>query len=75
MRRKQRTGPEKNFPYYKIQYWDDFSICWMYLPKSFPDPRKAEDFALTFGKRYRIGNKYRIIEVLRNGENTLKTSE
>jgi len=72
---KKYTENKKDYPYYKIQYWDDFSICWMNLHKTFPDPQKAENFVLTLGKKYRIGNKYRIIEVLQNGQEIFKTSE
>lgn len=75
MKRTRRTSNIKGFPYYKIQYWDDFSICWMYLHKTFPDPQKAENFVLTLGKKYRIGSKYRIMEVTREGQEPVKTSE
>jgi len=74
MNRRKRTGPAKEFPYYKIQYWDDFSICWLYIHKTFTDPLKAENFVLTIGKKYRVA-KYRIIEVMPGGEQTIKTSE
>ena len=71
----KRTRHPKDFPYYKIQYWDEFSICWVYIHKTFSDPQKAENFVLTLGKKYRIGGKYRIMEVTRNGQNPFKTSD
>ena len=74
MKRRKRAGPVPDFPYYKIQYWDEFSICWVYIHKTFPDPQKAENFALTLGKKYRIGDKYRIMEVMGSGEKPFKTS-
>ena len=75
MKRTRRTENTKDFPYYKIQYWDDFSICWVSLHKTFPDPQTAENFVLTLGKKYRIGSKYRIMEVTRQGQEPIKTSE
>ena len=73
MKRKKHTERREDFPYYKIQYWDEFSICWVYIHKTFPDPQKAENFALTLGKKYKIGKKYRIMEVMRNGQEPFKT--
>jgi len=75
MKRTRHSENTKDFPYYKIQYWDEFSICWVYIHKTFSDPQKAENFVLTLGKKYRIGSKYRIMEVTRNGQNPFKTSE
>ena len=75
MKRTKHSENAKDFPYYKIQYWDEFSICWVYIHKTFSDPQKAENFVLTLGKKYRIGSKYRIMEVTRNGQNPFKTSE
>jgi len=75
MKREKHTKYIKDFAYYKIQYWDEVSICWADIPKTFPEPQKAENFVLTIGKKYRIGNKYRIMEVMRNGRKTFKTSE
>ncbi len=75
MRRKTGSKQTNEFPHYKIQHWDEFSICWVNLRKSFPDPQKAEDFVRIVGKRYRIGNKYRVIEVTKGGEKIIKTSE
>jgi hypothetical protein len=74
MKRKKHTEHIKDFPYYKIQYWDEFSICWVYIHKTFPDPQKAENYALIIGKRYKIGKKYRIMEVMPNGQKPFKTS-
>jgi len=68
MKRKKQTELIRDFPYYKIQYWDEFSICWVYIPKTFSDPQKADNFALTIGK------KYRIMEVVRNGQKPFKAS-
>lgn len=73
--KRRHSEPIKDFPHYKIQYWDEFSICWVYIPKTFPDPQKAENFVLTLGKKYRIGSKYRIMEVTRTGQTPFKTSE
>lgn len=75
MKRKRHSEPVKDFTYYKIQCWDEFSICWVSIHKTFPDPQKAENFVLTIGKRYRIGSKYRIMEVTREGQKPFKTSE
>lgn len=75
VKRKRHTETVKDFPYYKIQYWDEFSICWVYLHKTFTDPEKAENFVLTVGKRYKIGKKYRIIEVTQSEQKPFKTSE
>jgi len=75
MRREKRTDNTREFPYYVIQYWDEFSLCWVSFHKTFPDPLKAENFALTLGKRYRTGHKYRIMEVTQNDRKILKTSE
>ena len=68
MNRKKHKEHIPDFPYYKIQYWDEFSICWVYIHKTFPDPPKAENFALTIGK------KYRIMEVMRSGEKPFNNS-
>jgi hypothetical protein len=73
--RRRIAEREKGFSFYQIQYWDDFSICRVNFHRSFPDPPTAESFAITVGKRYRIGSKYRIIEVSRDGWKTIKTGE
>ncbi|MDD5312835.1 MAG: hypothetical protein PHO26_07375 [Dehalococcoidia bacterium] len=75
MRPNKSRERTTEFPYYVIQYWDEFSICWVSFHKKFPDPVKAENFALTLGKRYRTGNKYRIMEVTQNDRKIFKTSE
>ncbi len=75
MRRKIPKESVRGFPYYKIQYWDEFSICWVSIPKTFDAPQKAESFALTIGKKYGKGEKYRIMEITLKGQKPFKTSE
>jgi hypothetical protein len=75
MNRRKHSDPAKSFPYYQIQYWDEFSICWANFHRSFDNPQTADNFAITVGKRYRIGSKYRIIEVTASGRSIIKTVE
>ena len=55
-----------SYPYYKVQYWDGISICWIDIQRKFPDPEKADKFGQMFGKKFGFGMKYRIIEVQRD---------
>jgi hypothetical protein len=70
---KKKDSTCNDLPYYKIQYWDEFSICWVYIHKTFSDSPKAENFVLTIGKKYKIGNEYGLW-MMRNGERPIKTS-
>jgi hypothetical protein len=72
--RKRLTEERKDYPHYRIQYWDDFSICWVNIYVTSADPQRAENFALMLGKKYLTGKKYRIMEVTRNGQNPVKTN-
>ena len=60
--RGRRNEPE--FPYYRLQYWDELSICWVDAHRSFPNPERAKKYADISGKRFGFKMKYRIMEVL-----------
>jgi hypothetical protein len=62
--RKEQAG---NLTNYRIQYWDEFLICWVTFHRAFTDPEQAERFVSTLGRRYSIGKKYRIMEVTADG--------
>jgi len=46
-----------SFPYYKVQYWDDVSLCWQDIQKV---SYKTEEEAR---KNFPFGQKYRVIKV------------
>lgn len=69
----KRRKQAKSFPYYTVQYWDEFSICWVAIHKKFPDAAQAENFVLTLGKKFRIGSKYRVMVVTSKGAEPYKT--
>jgi len=61
MTRKRYSGDVTGFPYYKIQYWDAVSLCWVEVHRQFLTSEKASLFSQTLGRKFPI--KYRIIEV------------
>jgi hypothetical protein len=61
MTRKRYSGGVTGFPCYKIQYWDEVSLCWVEVHRQFLTPEKANLFAKTLGRKFPI--KYRIIEL------------
>ena len=44
----------KSFPYYKVQWWDNYVSAWHDIQKSFRTKQAADLYGLSLGKKYRI---------------------